>query len=285
MSIPAHPGDYSYRNYVAYAVYAPLFLTGPIITFNDYVSQCRYRPATIEAPRTARYAARLVLCLLAMELMLHFNYVQAIAKARPDWVAYTAAQLSLLSYVNLHLIWLKLLLPWRLSRLWALADGLDPPENMIRCVSDNYSTLAFWRGWHRSFYRWSLRYLYLPLGGSRPRGSGGSSGGYVAIARSLLTYSAVFTFVAIWHDVELRLLVWGWLIVFFMLPEMLAAYLFPRRFRDTHPTAYRLIFGLGALGNIYLMATANLVGFAFGVEGIKTITAAIFRDFTGTFFF
>lgn len=274
VSIPAQAKDFSFRNYVAYAIYAPLYLTGPIITFNDFISQQRYKSATIETARTVRYAVRFMFTLLAMEVILHYDYVQAISKANPVWGEYTAAQLSLLSYFNLHLIWLKLLLPWRFFRLWSLVDGIDPPENMIRCVSDNWSTLAFWRSWHRSFYRWSIRYIYVPLGGSSfrtPRDAG----------RSILTYVLVFTFVALWHDIQLRLLIWGWLVVFFMLPEMAAGFIFPRRAFERHPTAYRMLCCVGAVGNVFMMMTANLVGFAVGVDGLQRIIAGIFRDFSG----
>ncbi|KAI1193546.1 MBOAT, membrane-bound O-acyltransferase family-domain-containing protein [Nemania serpens] len=274
VSTPAQPKDFSFRNYVAYAIYAPLYLTGPIITFNDYISQLRYRPATVETSRTIRYALRFAVTLLVMEVILHYDYVQAIGKFSPRWSEYTAAQLCLLSYFNLHMIWLKLLLPWRFFRLWALVDGIDPPENMVRCVSDNWSTLAFWRSWHRSFYRWSLRYIYVPLGGSSFTSARDA-------ARSILTYVLVFTFVALWHDIQLRLLIWGWLIVFFMLPEMAAGSLFPKRRWEGRPTAYRMWCCVGAVANVLMMMTANLVGFAVGVEGLRAILAGIFKHFSG----
>ncbi|KAI1500281.1 MBOAT family protein [Biscogniauxia marginata] len=277
ISIPAQAKDYSFRNYVAYAIYAPLYLTGPIITFNDFISQLRYKSASIETARTIRYGVRFALTLLVMEVILHYDYVQAISKANPVWGDYSASQLSLLSYFNLHMIWLKLLLPWRLFRLWALIDGIDPPENMIRCVSNNWSTLAFWRSWHRSFYRWSIRYIYVPLGGSSFRTARDA-------ARSVLTYVLVFTFVALWHDIQLRLLIWGWLIVFFMLPEMAAGLLVPRRKWDGRPTAYRMICCVGAVINIFMMMAANLVGFAFGVDGLQMIIAGIFKNFSGYVF-
>ena len=36
----AHPLDvYSYTNYLTYALYAPLFIAGPIMTFNDFMWQ------------------------------------------------------------------------------------------------------------------------------------------------------------------------------------------------------------------------------------------------------
>lgn len=274
VSIPAQPKDYSFRNYVAYALYAPLYLTGPILTFNDYISQLRYKSKSISVGRTIRYAVRFLLCLLTMEIMLHFIYVQAISKANPTWGDFTPAHLSLLSYFNLHAIWLKLLLPWRLFRLWALIDGVDPPENMIRCVSDNYSALSFWRSWHRSFYRWSLRYIYVPLGGA-------SFNDLPSAGRSILTYVLVFTFVALWHDIQMRLLIWGWLIVLFMMPEMMARVTFPARRWEGNPRAYRMLAGMGSVANILMMMSANLVGFAIGLDGLQMIIKGILKDYSG----
>ncbi|KAG5917898.1 hypothetical protein E4U42_007076 [Claviceps africana] len=277
VTISAEPDEYSFRNYVAYAIYAPLYLAGPILTFNDYIWQQKSRPASIEKSRTIRYGVRFLLVLLAMELVLHFDYVGAIGMASPVWGDYTAAQLSLLSYFNLHIIWLKLLLPWRLFRLWALVDGVDPPENMVRCVSNNYSTQLFWRAWHRSYNRWLVRYLFVPLGGASFRG-------WAAAARSTLTYLAVFTFVALWHDIQLRLLIWGWLIVLFMVPEWTAAYLFPKRRWESRPTEYRMLCCVGAVANVLMMMAANLVGFAVGLDGLQSILAGILHEWSGLIF-
>lgn len=274
ISFPAAPGDYNFRNLVAYAIYAPLYLTGPILTFNDYISQSRYRPCSIETSRTVRYGVRFLLVLLCMEVVLHYDYVGAIGKATPQWGSYTAAQLSLLSYFNLHIIWLKLLLPWRLFRLWSLVDGVDPPENMVRCVSDNFSTLMFWRSWHRSYNRWLLRYIWIPLGGGDWRS-------WRTATRTLLTYLLVFTFVALWHDIQLRLLVWGWLIVVFMVPEVAARHLFPHSRWGARPTAYRMLCCAGAVGNVLMMMMANLVGFAVGLDGLQSILRGILHDWSG----
>jgi protein-cysteine N-palmitoyltransferase HHAT len=209
-----------------------------------------------------------------MEVVLHFDYVGAIMHADPVWSSYTPAQLSLLSFFNLHIIWLKLLLPWRLFRLWSLIDGIDPPENMIRCPSNNYSTTSFWRAWHRSYNRWLVRYIYVPLGGANFRG-------WAAAVRSMLTYALVFTFVALWHDIQLRLLIWGWLIVLFLIPEVVASLLFPRRKWESRPTQYRMICCVGAVFNVFMMISANLVGFAVGLDGLQSILAGIFQDWSG----
>lgn len=209
-----------------------------------------------------------------MEFVLHFLYCVAISKAHPDWKTYTPLQLSMLAYFNLHVLWLKLLLPWRFFRLWALVDGIDPPENMVRCLSDNPSAVAFWRGWHRSFNRWIIRYIYIPLGGS---GKG------TPAWRAGLNYLAVFTFVALWHDINLNLLIWGWLIVFFMLPEILAQLAFPASLPifKRHPDWHRYLAGVGVAMNMMMMMIANMTGFVVGWDGTKEFVRGIGSSWAG----
>jgi protein-cysteine N-palmitoyltransferase HHAT len=276
VSIPAPGSSYtSFTTYVAYALYPPLYIAGPILTFNDYISQSTYVSPSISFRRTLLYAIRFLLTLFCMEFLLHTIYVVAISKASPDWSTYTPFQLSMLAYFNLHIIWLKLLLPWRFFRLWSLVDGIDPPENVVRCMSDNYSAQQFWRAWHRSYNRWIVRYIYIPLGGT---GSGTSR------VRGIANMLVVFTFVALWHDINLRLLAWGWLVVLFVLPEVLATMAFPRKKWESRPTTYRMLCGIGAVGNILMMMAANLVGFSVGLDGLKGLVAGIIGSWQGAVF-
>ena len=41
VNTPAQIGDYGLLNYLAYTLYTPLYLAGPIVTFNDFVHQVR----------------------------------------------------------------------------------------------------------------------------------------------------------------------------------------------------------------------------------------------------
>ncbi|KAF4548335.1 MBOAT-like protein 1 [Elsinoe fawcettii] len=266
--------DFSFRTYLSYALYAPLYLTGPILTFNDYISQSRHPLPTISPLRTFLYGIRFLLVLLCMELVLHYLYAVALSHSSPSWAKYTPMQLAMVGYFNLHIIWLKLLIPWRFARLWALLDGIDPPENMVRCMSDNYSTLAFWRGWHRSFNRWIVRYIYIPLGGS---GQGK--------VRGIANFLVVFTFVAVWHDINLRLLMWGWLITLFVLPEVVAGILVPKRKFKGREDVYRWLSGVGAVGNVLMMMAGNSVGFALGLDGTVELAKGIVGDVGGMMFF
>ncbi|ODQ66332.1 MBOAT-domain-containing protein [Nadsonia fulvescens var. elongata DSM 6958] len=251
--------EYSLANLFSYSLYTPLYLAGPIITFNDFMRQSqRTRPLLSITPRRLTiYALRFLICLFTMEALIHCMYVNAVTTVRA-WEGTSPFEISMVGYFSLNFIWLKLLLPWRFFRLWSLLDGIDPPENMIRCMSDNYSVMSFWRAWHRSFNKWVARYLYIPLGGNRNN-------------RPIVNSLVVFMFVALWHDIQLRLLIWGWLIVLFILPQVIADKLFPASKWSKTPEdrqRYRHLCAAGAVVNIWLMMIANLVGFCVGLDGI-----------------
>ncbi|KAG6885635.1 hypothetical protein C0993_012053 [Termitomyces sp. T159_Od127] len=242
---------YTFLNYLSYALYPPLYLAGPIMTFNDYLWQHR-QPMLISGRAKALYFIRLVASMLTMEFILHFMYVVAIKDTRA-WNGATPAQISMIGFWNLIIVWLKLLIPWRFFRLWALMDGVEVPENMVRCMANNYSTLGFWRSWHRSYNLWIIRYIYIPLGGSK---------------RVLVNMVLVFTFVALWHDLTFRLLAWGWLVSLFVVPEVLAAYFLPATKYGSEPW-YRHVCAAGGVLNVLMMMSANLVGFVIGTDGMN----------------
>lgn len=269
LTAPLPLSDYSIPNYIAYVLYTPLFIAGPVVTFNDFIYQSNYNQVSSvkNYKRTFIYFLRLVFCILVMEFLLHFMYVVAVSKTKA-WQGDTPFQISMIGLFNLNLIWLKLLIPWRIFRFWSLLDGIDPPENMIRCMDNNYSALAFWRAWHRSYNRWVVRYIYVPLGG----------GGNYRIVNSL----CVFSFVAVWHDIELKMLMWGWLVVIFLLPE-LGATMYFKRFQNQW--WYNYLCGIGAVANIWMMMLANLFGFCLGKDGTLDLLLEMFGTVSGIEFF
>ncbi|KAF8903744.1 MBOAT, membrane-bound O-acyltransferase family-domain-containing protein [Gymnopilus junonius] len=263
VSVAHREEDYSVLNYLAYILYPPLYIAGPIITFNDFMWQHK-RPLQIEMRFKVMYLIRFICCFLTMEFILHFMYVVAI-KDRKAWVGDSPAEIAMIGFWNLIIVWLKLLIPWRFFRLWALFDGIDPPENMVRCMANNYSAFGFWRSWHRSYNLWIIRYIYIPLGGANN-----------VIVNTLL----VFSFVALWHDLTFRLLAWGWLISLFVLPELTAAYLLPTKKYGKY-WWYRHACAVGGVLNILMMMAANLVGFVVGTDGVKFFFSQLFGTWEG----
>jgi D-alanyl-lipoteichoic acid acyltransferase DltB (MBOAT superfamily) len=221
-----------------------------------------------------------------MEIMLHYIYVNAILKASPEWLIYTPFEISMLAYFKLKFTWLKLLIIWRFSRFWALMDGIDPPENLLRCMTNNFSVLGFWRGWHRSFNRWVIRYIYLPAGGGTlniSRRSSTSLGHHTfrVHARQVGILFVVFTFSAIWHEINLRLLLWGWLITIFLLPEtILVRWASVKNWPSQHAALHFLV-SVGGATNIITMIFANLVGFSGQGSDLKGLIYQVMSSWSG----
>ncbi|KAG8969855.1 glycerol transporter [Tulasnella sp. 419] len=260
----SHPlSQYTFVNYLAYAIYPPLYIAGPIMTFNNFMWQVR-QPLTIPTRSVISYLVRFLGCLLTMELVLHYMYVVAM-KDTSAWKGGSPAEISMIGFWNLIIVWLKLLIPWRFFRLWALADGIDAPENMVRCMANNYSANGFWRSWHRSYNLWVVRYIYIPVGGA---------------SRAVVSIFLVFTFVALWHDLSFRLLAWGWLVSLFIAPELLARRIFTEKMYGDKAW-YRHLCAAGGVFNILLMMIANLIGFVIGTDGMKYLIAELFGTWKG----
>lgn len=171
-------------------------------------------------------------------------------------------QLAVSSLFVLTFIWYKFLTIWRIGRAWALVDGFETVENMNRCINNNYCFEMFWRSWHRSFNQWLIRYIFIPLGGSKMKH---------------INMWVVFTFVAVWHDQNINLIVWAWGICLALLPEILVKkYFNQKKFNDIWQK-YWFKYLTGLLGAFYitLMVFANLVGFAIGKNGVEKLIAII----------
>lgn len=100
-----HESDYNLVNFIAYALYPPLYIAGPILTFQDFMWQL-HRPLDITTRERISYAVRFVFCLLTMESILHTMYVTAIKDTRA-WQGASPADLSMIGFWNLVIVWLK----------------------------------------------------------------------------------------------------------------------------------------------------------------------------------
>lgn len=243
--------QYNLVNYLAYMLYAPLYTAGPVISFNAFVENT-HNPQKSEDPLI--YGLRWLICLAIMELLT--SWFPFFATIR-SWLYphLSPAELAVVAYVVLKMMWLKFLIIWRFFRLWAMADGTLAPENMQRCMSNNCSLEQFWKGWHSSFNRWIVRYMYKPLGGRESR---------------LWSVWPIFLFVAVWHDIEMKLLIWGLLNAFFFVLEVLAKRLAASAVFQSLPSMmFKLICVLSGATYILVLVAVNLAGYSVGVGGVN----------------
>ncbi|XP_021740623.1 putative membrane-bound O-acyltransferase C24H6.01c isoform X1 [Chenopodium quinoa] len=246
---------YSYIIYLCYLLYAPLYIAGPIISFNAFASQID-RPQNTYLPKdVALYGLTWAFSLCLVELITHFFYYNAFATSGL-WKQLSALDVFIIGYGVLNFMWLKFLLIWRFFRFWSLLNGIEAPENMPKCINNCHNLESFWKSWHASFNKWLVRYLYIPLGGAQTK---------------LLNVWVIFTFVAIWHDLEWKLLSWAWLTCIFFIPEILlksAAKAF-----KVESTFWKFFFeelsAISGAVTITCLMIANLVGFVVGPSGIN----------------
>ncbi|KAL0335361.1 UNVERIFIED_CONTAM: Flap endonuclease 1 [Sesamum radiatum] len=177
---------FSFPIYLCYLVYAPLYIAGPIISFNAFASQLDSSQNIYLSREVIWYGFRWVFSVFLMELMTHLFYYNAFAISGV-WKQLSPMDIFIIGYGVLNFMWLKFFLIWRYFRFWSLINGIVPPENMPRCLNNCCNLESFWKNWHASFNKWLVRYVYIPLGGSQ---------------KKVLNVWVIFTFVAVWHDLE-----------------------------------------------------------------------------------
>eukprot|EP00283_Hemiselmis_rufescens_P025282 CAMPEP_0173456466 /NCGR_PEP_ID=MMETSP1357-20121228/56072_1 /TAXON_ID=77926 /ORGANISM="Hemiselmis rufescens, Strain PCC563" /LENGTH=218 /DNA_ID=CAMNT_0014423691 /DNA_START=63 /DNA_END=718 /DNA_ORIENTATION=+ len=174
----------------------------------------------------------------------------------PPW------EMMLVGFFMLNFIYIKFLTIWRVSASLALTDGIQAPENMRRCVNNNYTFSGFWRSWHSSLHAWIVRYVYIPLGGR---------------STQLLTVGPIFLFVGAWHDLETRWLAWGSLnCVFFCAESLLLSTLRSSKLVEGLRGAlwWRYLCAACAVCNILWLMLSNLA-ILYGFQGSADYVRAI----------
>jgi len=246
-------GEYaSAVSFLGYCFYIPLYLSGPTLSFNAFAAQVCSTQRAYSPREVVVYALSLFKNLVLFEGLLHYYHCFG-AVSSGAYANLTASEIGSLGFIALTCIWLKFLVIWRFARLWALCDGIETIENMNRCMHNNYSVSGFWRSWHQSFNKWLIRYLYIPLGGRK----------YRALATVV-----VFTFVALWHDVQWKLLTWGLGCAGFIIVEK-ALQDAGRTHMDVLGGLYRLACACAGAFCIYALMLINLIGYSTGIGGME----------------
>lgn len=156
-------------------------------------------------------------------------------------------ELLLMCLYVLGWMYVKFLIMWRTFRVFSVVDGFDTHENMPHCIFTVNRPSYMWRSWHASFNRWTVRYLYVPLGGQRTQ---------------LATAWLIFVFIGLWHGLELPWLAWALLNCAGLFLELAAARLVARSPRLARCRArapwWVHVECLGYTFNIALLVVSNL---------------------------
>ncbi|EGC31081.1 hypothetical protein DICPUDRAFT_157122 [Dictyostelium purpureum] len=249
---------YSLSHFIAYIFYIPLYIAGPIVTFNAFVAQVYNPQKTHSFSDIVKASIKILLVFLSLEIFLHYCYYHSFDKS-DVWMSFRGAEVALTGYLVLNFMYVKFLIIWRIFRLFALFDGIDTPENMNRCVNNNYTFTGFWRSWHGSFNKWTIRYLYIPLGGKKTQ---------------IMSIWVIFFFIGLWHDLWWSWIAWALLnCVFFSIEIAIMFYFYhPKRLSLRRKWYWRFMVAAAGTFNIFLLMVANLAilhGFENSIIFIK----------------
>jgi len=190
----APAGSFTLLHFLGYYLYIPLYLAGPVLNYNAWISQVRQPQRTHSLRRIIGMTAAVIFYTYALSISLGYYYQFSINERREYWSKEDAWGIARTGLLTLTYMYMKFLIIWRTFRCFGLWDGIDTQENMVRCVNNNFTFAGFWRSWHASMHNWIIRYLYLPLGGSRTQ---------------IYTVWLIFLFIGLWHDLWLRWVAWA----------------------------------------------------------------------------
>ncbi|KAL4447020.1 hypothetical protein ABPG74_013872 [Tetrahymena malaccensis] len=267
--------EYNLLTLYSYMLYLPVLIQGPPITFNAFYSQIKSPQQTHTFKDKLKYTLRTVFIYVVFEIWIHINFGFALATRSENeniWRKMDSMELFMCGFNTLMFIWQKFNCLWKYSRCWALWDDIEVPENMNRCVNNNYCFEGFWRSWHRGFNQWLIRYIYLPCGGSKTKH---------------WNIWIVFTYVAIWHDLNINLILWAWGICLCLIPEIGVKQLFkkPRFYKYTRTFYWKYICALCGGTYIIFLIFTNLIGFGTGYQTLILFLQKSFSSITGVFQF
>eukprot|EP01095_Lingulamoeba_sp_RSL-Kostka_P015334 TRINITY_DN7011_c0_g1_i1.p1 TRINITY_DN7011_c0_g1~~TRINITY_DN7011_c0_g1_i1.p1 ORF type:complete len:559 (+),score=55.03 TRINITY_DN7011_c0_g1_i1:33-1709(+) len=234
---------YSFKYFFLYIFYVPLYLAGPITSFNAFISYIAIPQKEYSPKQILIKFIWIIIVTIGFEFMLHFNYLYTY-NITGLWINYTPRNILLIGMWSMMFLYLKLLCIWRFFRVIALMDGVDTPENMLRCMANNYSFVGFWRGWHASFNKWTVRYLYVPLGGKKTQ---------------RYTLWLIFFFIGIWHDLWWEWICWALFNCIFFTCEIIITISYQKYLKKNKENILFVILrNIVVVSNIILLLITNL---------------------------
>ncbi len=188
--------DHRIADFLAFALFAPTLVAGPIKRFQGFFAQVREARATAEdiTAGTTR-----ILSGLAKKVVLADTLTLWVTPLASDAALETASSLEIVTALFAY----SLRIYFDFSGYSDIAIGsarlfgLRVPENFSwPYLKTNISD--FWRSWHMSLMRWIRDYVYIPLGGNR-RG----------LLRQMVNLLIAFAVSGLWHGMALNFLCWG----------------------------------------------------------------------------
>ncbi|XP_065072221.1 protein-cysteine N-palmitoyltransferase HHAT-like [Rhopilema esculentum] len=239
-------------DFLSFVFYFPLFLNGPLLTFDKFHSQMKTR---VQKPSVASLAVEICSCIAyfaLIEISFHFLYSTCISKHMHILVELNCWETLGVIWSLLQFFYLKYVVFYRFAGVFAKIDGMEPP-GQPGCISNLYTYVDMWRYFDKGLYAFLRRYIYIPIGGSR-----------YGIVRQILASFSSFAFVGFWHGGTEKYIAWAltnWLGISM---EAIAASIMKlevsKRFvAKITPQTYRRICAAGGAVTVGFLILSNVI--------------------------
>jgi D-alanyl-lipoteichoic acid acyltransferase DltB (MBOAT superfamily) len=137
--------DYGFISYLSYVFYVPLLIAGPVMSYNAFYSYVTHRPQ--QEVSLAWYTARVFIYAILLDASLHFFFTNGFNNMRfwkkgenspfgnpqitDQLYTFTPAETAATGVLTVVYMYVKFYVIWRFFRMWALWDGVNPPEVSI----------------------------------------------------------------------------------------------------------------------------------------------------------
>lgn len=184
-------------DFLAYVFYFPLFLNGPILTFDTFHNQMKQR---VEKPIFYSLVLDVLSCIVyfaLVEVSYHFFYSASISKHTHILEELSCWETLGIIWTQLQFFYVKYVVFYRFAGIFVKIDGMEPP-GQPGCISNLYTFVDMWRYFDKGLNIFLRRYIYIPMGGSQH-----------GMLRQIIASFMSFAFVGYWHGGTERYLVWA----------------------------------------------------------------------------
>nr|XP_020863526.1 protein-cysteine N-palmitoyltransferase HHAT isoform X3 [Phascolarctos cinereus] len=181
---------YSFFWLLAYVFYYPVLHNGPILNFSEFIKQMQNQESYSLKANLQIFVlgvSRLLCWWWLAELLIHLMYMHALYSSSFLLEVISSWALGGLALAQVLFFYVKYLVLFGVPALAMQLDGLRPPA-LPRCVSTMYSFTGMWRYFDVGLHNFLIRYIYIPMGGSRQ-----------GVLGMLFSTAMTFAFVSYWH--------------------------------------------------------------------------------------
>ncbi|KYQ57855.1 Protein-cysteine N-palmitoyltransferase Rasp, partial [Trachymyrmex zeteki] len=184
---------------LAYCLYLPTLFLGPLILYHEFVESINQSHQYWSCQKFLTFMLNLIRYMfwcIFTELLLHFIYINAIQYHLQVLQNLNSWGLFGLGYCMGQFFFIKYVVIYGTCSNLCYLDDIKAPSQP-KCIARIHLYSDMWKHFDRGLYKFLIRYIYVPI-----RKSDRCFG-------KLFASFLCFTFVFIWHGIQINIFIWA----------------------------------------------------------------------------